>query len=167
MKHHLWTCGCLLLFGFAPAPLPRDEPDPDKQIQRFEKDVEGKEADAVEARKKKLIASLKKLQEELEKKGKTDKVDAVRERLLLLDAVSAEHLLGKTAPAELFKGAGVNKYRRLTRVLLVPSDQANYNQFADFGFWNSNSYAGVNDLEPGYWVYIYPRWYIWREHTAP
>jgi len=53
------------------------------------------------------------------------------------------------------------------RVLLVPADQANYNRYNDHGIWQGTSYAGFNDLTPGYWVYVYPRWYIWRDGPKP
>lgn len=64
--------------------------------------------------------------------------------------------------------ASVNgKYRLLLRELRLPQDINNYQEFCDYGFWNGNAYAGFQNLPPGYWVYVYPNWYIWGECTQP
>jgi hypothetical protein len=167
MKHVACACA-IVLCGFAPAPMPRTDCDPDKAILRFEQAVKGKDADAFHARKKKLIEHLSRLQTELVKKGKADRAELLRTRLLLLAGLEPEHLLGKEPAVKLLERASVGgKYRHLTRVLCVPADQANYKDFSDFGFWNGTSYVGVTDLAPGYWVYISPRWYIWRDAPQP
>jgi hypothetical protein len=162
VKRIACVCACVLLVGFAPAPVVRTETDPDKAIQQFEKDVKEKKS-PFGKRLKKLIDHLKKLQGGLEKQGKTAQADAIRERLLLLDTISEEHLLGKSSAAEwLTKGAN-GRYKRLSRVLLLPIDEASYTTFKDFGFWNGTSYGGVTNLTPGYWVYVAPRWFIWQD----
>ena len=30
-------------------------------------------------------------------------------------------------------------------------------------FCETEAYAGYRDLPTGYWVYVYPNWYIWGE----
>jgi hypothetical protein len=167
MKRLACVCVCLL-FGFAPAPMPRTDCDPDKAIQRFEQAVQGKDAETFQARKKKLLDVLTKLHEDLKKKGKNDKAELLRTRLLLLQAIEPDHPVGKETATKLLERAAVGgKYRHLTRVLCVPADGANYKDFSDFGFWNGTAYVGVTDLTPGYWVYVAPRWYIWRDAPQP
>jgi hypothetical protein len=163
MKRLAGVCSCLLLVGFAPAPVKKVEGDPDKAIEQFDREFKGKTGAFVEARKKELLGRLKKLQADLEKKGKADQANAVRERLLLAQTLTEDHPLGKASSRAILTKAGAGRYKRLTRVLLLPSDQANYNQFTDFGFWQGTAYGGAADLSPGYWVYVYPRWFIWRD----
>jgi hypothetical protein len=167
MKRLACAFACLLC-GFAPAPMPKADCDPDRAIQHFEQAVAGKDADTFAARKKKLVEHLAKMEAELRKRGKADRAELLRTRLLLLHAIEPGHLIGKEPAGKLLERAAVGgKYRHLTRVLCVPADEANYKEFSDFGFWNGTSYVGVNDLTPGYWVYIAPRWYIWRDAPQP
>jgi hypothetical protein len=164
MKRLACVCACVLFTtGFAPVPSKKTEVNPDKAIAQFEKDVKDKDSDAVAQRKKKLIEHLKKLEAHLIKAGKKDKAEAIRERLLLIDTLGADNRLGKVTVAELLKKAGNGKYKHLLRVLLLPGDQASYNQFTDFGYWSGTAYGGATDLPLGYWVYVYPRWFIWRD----
>jgi Ca-activated chloride channel family protein len=59
------------------------------------------------------------------------------------------------------------KYRRLLKKIEVRDDVQQYGAFNDFGFWDkSTEYKGHSDLLPGYWVYVYPHWYIWAEADA-
>lgn len=58
--------------------------------------------------------------------------------------------------------ASVNgKYQNLLMTLNVPGDQSKYGSFKDWGYWSGTTYAGYSNLPPGYWVYVYPNWYIW------
>jgi len=58
--------------------------------------------------------------------------------------------------------ASVNgKYLVLINVLKVPQDATVYGAYYDYGFWEEYSYAGYENLAPGYWVYMAPNWYIW------
>ncbi len=62
------------------------------------------------------------------------------------------------------KAAAVSgKYEMLLRQIKVPDDVDNYSEFNDFGLYQGTSYAGHNNLPPGYWVYVEPYWYIWRD----
>jgi len=55
------------------------------------------------------------------------------------------------------------KYEMLLRQIKVPADHEKYADFRDLGQRQVKSYAGIVDLPPGYWVYVYPYWYIWRD----
>jgi hypothetical protein len=58
--------------------------------------------------------------------------------------------------------ASVNgKYYNLLSTLYVPQDQEGYGNFYDWGYYSGTSYAGYSNLPVGYWVYVYPNWYIW------
>jgi hypothetical protein len=164
MKRLACISGIVLLFGFAPVPSPRCEIDPDRAIAQLERALHDKEASIAAARKQKLIESLRRCHAALVKKGRIDRAEVVRARLLLVQTLQADHLLGDVKPADLLGKAAVDgKYKNLMRVLLVPNDQSSCNQFTDFGFWNGTAYANVTDLKPGYWVYVYPRWFVWSD----
>jgi hypothetical protein len=59
------------------------------------------------------------------------------------------------------------KYRRLLRKFPVESDWRNYTAFYDYGAYPATSYGGQPSLPAGYWVYVYPHWYIWAEQGEP
>ncbi len=62
------------------------------------------------------------------------------------------------------KAASVNgKYGNLLTILTVAKDVHQYGKFHDYGYYNGTSWAGMKGLPQGYWVYVYPRWYIWGE----
>jgi len=54
------------------------------------------------------------------------------------------------------------KYADLLHQMDVPVDRQQYGPCHDFGWWDGEAYAGYTNLTPGFWVYAYPRWYIWR-----
>jgi hypothetical protein len=55
------------------------------------------------------------------------------------------------------------KYAKLLKRIKVPADKATYRDFTDFGFYQATDWAGYTNLPAGYWVYVYPYWYIWGE----
>jgi len=55
------------------------------------------------------------------------------------------------------------KYRRLLKKIEVRSDVSIYGEFKDYGQWDGASYSGHTDLPIGYWVWVYPNWYIWGD----
>ncbi len=68
---------------------------------------------------------------------------------------------GKTTIDE--KRASVDgKYRDLLKTLSVPRDRYEYGEFFEFGYSDDSNYAGYTGLPRGYWVYVYPNWYIWK-----
>ncbi len=64
------------------------------------------------------------------------------------------------------KASAEGKYRDLLRRIEVPADLEFYGEFSDYGRYEGTSYAGHDDLPPGFWVYLHPHWYIWREEVA-
>jgi hypothetical protein len=55
------------------------------------------------------------------------------------------------------------KYRTLLHCIEVPEDEPQYKRFTDYGFYNGTEWRNHKNLQPGYWVYVYPNWYIWRD----
>ena len=47
----------------------------------------------------------------------------------------------------------------------MPQDEAQYGAFADNGLSQTTEWQGFKDLPPGYWVYVAPYWYIWRDQV--
>ena len=54
------------------------------------------------------------------------------------------------------------KYTELLKTVASAGDWKTYGDFNDYGYWGGNVYAGQKDLPAGYWVYVYPNWYIWK-----
>jgi len=52
------------------------------------------------------------------------------------------------------------KYADLLRVIEVKRDFRQYGEFRDYGSSDESSYVGLDNLPRGYWVYVYPNWYI-------
>lgn len=59
-----------------------------------------------------------------------------------------------------------SRYRTLLKEIEVPADRGAYGDFCDFGYWSGTQYAGHDDLPPGYWVYLAPKWYIFKEDVS-
>lgn len=57
------------------------------------------------------------------------------------------------------------KYSGLLRSLEVPFDLLENGAFQDYGRWGAKQYRGYTGLPPGYWVYVYPRWYIFEKQA--
>ena len=92
-------------------------------------------------------------------------VEAVAERM-------ADHVVGHhpTMPGAGKAAQAVVATRRLenslhasimTIVLLSLQDDGR-GEFSDFGHWTGTQHAGHQNLPAGHWVYVYPKWYIWR-----
>lgn len=81
----------------------------------------------------------------------------------------AESLMGQLHPASppAPESTVRGKYKSLLRKLNAPGDTEKYGQFNDYGYADTKSYAGSDNLPAGYWVYIAPHWYIWAETTQP
>jgi hypothetical protein len=91
-----------------------------------------------------------------------DADESVRDAAIsaIINIDSKNKAVGKFVPE---KAHVSGKYKTLLRRIKVPQDQQNYKDFHDYGHFEGNSWAGYNDLPPGYWVYIYPHWFIWGE----
>lgn len=83
---------------------------------------------------------------------------------LLFGCVGKSQQADMKVPAE----ATVNgKYSNLLRTIKVPDDEILYGKFSDFRYYVGTEYAGYKDLVPGYWVYVAPNWYIWKDSKTP
>jgi hypothetical protein len=58
------------------------------------------------------------------------------------------------------------KYRMLLRMLRIPEDGKLFAGFKEFGYRTETTCAEYTDLPKGYWVYVYPYWYIWRDQVT-
>lgn len=59
------------------------------------------------------------------------------------------------------------KYRNLLKTIEVPQDQSAFGNFSEWGHWTGNHWAQHENLPAGYWVYVYPNWYIWGSLNQP
>ena len=65
------------------------------------------------------------------------------------------------------KKAAVNgKYRMLLAQIKVEDDKEAGGDFKDAGLQSRTDYAGQANLPKGYWVYVKPYWYIWRDLSS-
>ncbi|HZN41233.1 MAG TPA: toxin-antitoxin system YwqK family antitoxin [Planctomycetota bacterium] len=56
------------------------------------------------------------------------------------------------------------RYSGLLRRIAAPDDRQSYSDFRDYGYYQAIAeYQGEKDVPAGYWVYVYPYWYIWGE----
>ena len=55
------------------------------------------------------------------------------------------------------------RYQNLLTKVRVSGDAVEYGLFNDWGYWKGTAYAGAADLPQGYWVYVWPEWYVWEQ----
>ncbi len=55
-------------------------------------------------------------------------------------------------------------YSGLVQVLTCYEDGDTYGDYHDYGYWSGGSWCGEYGAE-GYWVYVYPDWYIWNSEN--
>jgi hypothetical protein len=72
-------------------------------------------------------------------------------------------LAGQSPPEQLASLDG--KYSSLLRTIEVEPDYLEFGELHDYGFHPACGYRGYEDLPEGYWVYLYPHWYIWGEQA--
>jgi hypothetical protein len=53
------------------------------------------------------------------------------------------------------------KYQHLLYVIKSPKDKDQYSNFKDLEYVK-NDFVVLKELSSGYWVYLYPNWYIWE-----
>jgi len=89
-----------------------------------------------------------------------DKDESVRDAATI--AVAAIDPDNKAiADSKLAKAMVSGKYSKLLKRVEVPNDKESYGEFKDYGHYQATSYGGVDNIPEGYWVYVYPYWYIW------
>jgi len=75
-------------------------------------------------------------------------------------------LVAINANAEDIMSASVNgKYSNLIQQLNCPSDQLRYGEFSDYGYWAGGTWCGQIG-EAGYWVWVFPNWYVWQNQKS-
>jgi beta-lactamase regulating signal transducer with metallopeptidase domain len=84
------------------------------------------------------------------------------------DADKAAAAMPRPLPLEeaLQKARADGKYQMLLRQFKVEKDYEAFKDYRDYGPRDLREYAGQTDLPKGYWVYVYPYWYIWRDLSA-
>jgi len=71
------------------------------------------------------------------------------------------------APELALKKARVNgKYAMLLRQVRAPQDYESHKDFHDEGFVDDPEWAGQKDMPEGFYVYVYPYWFVWRDEVA-
>jgi hypothetical protein len=58
-------------------------------------------------------------------------------------------------------------YSELLKVISVPQDETTFGKFCDYGYDSPTEWGGYKDLPPGFWVYVAPNWYIWKNSKKP
>ena len=95
---------------------------------------------------------------------KSDAISTIERPPLGVVAASARDFPKPLDPAEAAKKATVNgKYSKLMRTIKVEYDYLAYTEFSDYGFSKESSYGGQTDIPDGYWVYVYPNWYVYEK----
>ena len=74
--------------------------------------------------------------------------------------------VGPTPQSGVEKASVNGKYNDLLNVIDVPDDRSKYGEFYELGYKKWTKYRGYQDLGKGYWVYVYPSWYIWKTKTT-
>lgn len=64
------------------------------------------------------------------------------------------------------KASVSGKYTHLLKTIEVPEDADKYSEFNDYGYHSKTEYMQFKNLPVGYWVYVYPNWYIWGEQNG-
>lgn len=88
--------------------------------------------------------------------------------IMTMSLTGAKTLKKDTSPRDtdniVFDQASVQgKYSNLLHVLRAPEDKTEYGIFCDWGYWYGDEYEHHANLTPGFWVYVYPNWYIWEK----
>jgi hypothetical protein len=86
---------------------------------------------------------------------------------LLVDTASARAPAPPPSLEELLQKSQCNgKYRMLLRQIKVEKDRDRFDDYEELGYREKADYAGYSELPKGWWVYVYPYWYIWRDLAA-
>lgn len=87
--------------------------------------------------------------------------------LALVAFTSSDALAQGTAQVnpDVAKASVNGKYTKLLAHVEVPSDEALYGKFKEYGYYPACKYGNVQCPE-GHWVYLAPRWYIWKNKAG-
>lgn len=53
------------------------------------------------------------------------------------------------------------KYSQLIQIMHCPADSGRYGNFKDYGWWGGGPWCGQQGVA-GYWVWMAPNWYVWK-----
>ena len=68
---------------------------------------------------------------------------------------------GTPDAAALETAACNGRYSNLLKSIEVKDDYWTHGQHHEAGYWRVSTWKGHTNLPAGYWVYVYPKWYIW------
>ncbi|MCA8995555.1 MAG: hypothetical protein KDA80_01160 [Planctomycetaceae bacterium] len=83
------------------------------------------------------------------------------------DPPSREKSEGLPADQALAKASVNGKFQDLITTIFAPEDDLIHTTFREFGEYTGTQWRGY-DLPRGFYVYVYPRWYVWQtqlDHT--
>ena len=88
--------------------------------------------------------------------------------ILLISLDSGDRLRAQESKAlpldkALIKARAGGKYGMLLRQIKMAEDAKQFSDFEDFGYRTETTCGDYTNLPRGYWVYVYPYWYIWRD----
>lgn len=88
--------------------------------------------------------------------------------LLIWSAALAKERSGSCWPGDKVPGAASlhGKYVNLLHVITVLEDKVEHGAFCDWGYWSGTEYGDGTNLKPGFWVYVFPKWYVWEKLGA-
>jgi DNA-directed RNA polymerase subunit RPC12/RpoP len=70
----------------------------------------------------------------------------------------------QTNQSERTRASVSGKYSELIQVLHCPRDKATYGEFSDYGWWGGGQWCG-SSVKAGYWVWVPPNWYVWKNKS--
>ena len=89
-----------------------------------------------------------------------------RPALPTVPTYSKDYFPTALAPEAAAEAATVDgKYTDQLRRIEVRFDFLESGTFQDYGRWAAKQYRGYTELPSGYWVYVYPHWYIFGERV--
>ena len=54
------------------------------------------------------------------------------------------------------------KYKNIVQALYCPRDKKHYGLYKDWGYWRGGRWCN-QQAKAGYWVWMYPYWYVWEK----
>ncbi|OKH17866.1 serine/threonine protein kinase [[Limnothrix rosea] IAM M-220] len=68
-------------------------------------------------------------------------------------------------PVVVDETSGYGRYTDLIQVINCETALEEYGRYNDWGYWEGGSTVCEANAQPGYWVYVYPDWYVWATET--
>ena len=58
------------------------------------------------------------------------------------------------------------KYRTLRYTIFAPQERVSHGDFLEFGYRKRSEYLGQTKIPEGYWIWVYPHWFIFEEDLS-